>query len=64
MKKVLLFIAGIIFCYFISVLVLFIFNVSFENIWLSAVFVTISAVLLMLLWHFGNKRKMKKIKPK
>jgi len=61
MKKVILFIAGTTIYYFIAVLTLFIltlmFNDSFENVWLSAIPVTIFAELLLLAWYLLNKYK-------
>lgn len=60
-KKVILGIGGTVIYYFITVLVLFVltamFNDSFENIWLSAMPVTVIAELLLLGFYMWQKRK-------
>ena len=61
MRKVILLITGTVIYYFIAVLTLFIltllFNDSFENVWLSAIPVTIFAELLLLAWYLLDKHK-------
>lgn len=61
MNKVILYIAGTIIYYFITVMVLhimmLILNDSFENIWLSAIPITITAELMLFIYYLWKKYK-------
>ena len=63
MKKAATYIAGTVFYYFCTVLVLFLLNLifkdTFENIWVVAIPVTVVAELLLLLYWIWKKARQK-----
>ena len=64
LKKIIVYIVGVIFFYFISVLVLFIstlvLNISLDNVWLIGVPVTCYAILILLINYLWKKYKNRK----